>query len=70
METVTTTEAADLLGLKSAASARTVLRRMGVEAVGRDVVTGEKLWPAEQIRNRPPTRQGNRTDLPRSKETR
>jgi len=56
METVTTTGAAHILGLKGVshrsltAAARTTLRRMGIEAVGRDTGTGEKLWPAEQIR--------------------
>lgn len=62
---VTTTQAAHLLGLASAASARKVLSRLGVRPVGRHVDTGEKLWSPDTIRTATDARpgRGHRSDL-------
>ncbi|GAA0719588.1 hypothetical protein Drose_05895 [Dactylosporangium roseum] len=64
-ETLTTSEVAALLRLGSAAAARVQLARMGVAAVGRDVNSGEKLWPLAEIsaRQAERDRQGTRNDL-------
>jgi hypothetical protein len=64
-ETMTTTQVQQLLRVGSSRAARVQLARWGIEAVGRDVTTGEKLWPAEQVRAQAAARPGRgaRTDL-------
>lgn len=67
IETMKTSEVRDLLGLGSNRAARVQLTtRWGLTAVGRDVDTGEKLWPAARVRELAsrPRRPGARTDLP------
>lgn len=66
---MTTGEVQRLLGLGSAAAARVQLRRWGIEADAR-ALSGEKLWPADQIRQRAANRPGRgaRTDLKRALE--
>ena len=55
-ETMTTAEVRELLCLGSNRAARTQLTtRWGIAAVGRDVATGQKLWPADQVRARAAT---------------
>lgn len=65
VETWTTSEVREFLGLGSNRATRIQLARWGIEAVGRAVDSGEKLWNAEQVRtardNRPG--RGTRTDL-------
>jgi hypothetical protein len=62
---MTTSEVREFLNLGSARATRVQLARWGIEAVGRDVGSGEKLWNAEQVRaardNRPG--RGARTDI-------
>lgn len=63
-ETMPTRAVAELLGYTNVNAARAELSRLGVEAIGRDRETGEKLWPAwvaEIVKNRPG--RGARTDL-------
>jgi hypothetical protein len=67
IETMPTSAVAELLGYTGANAtnaARAELSRLGVEAIGRDAQTGEKLWPitevGEAVRRRPG--QGARTD--------
>lgn len=65
-ETLSTSQVQELLGLKSPRAARVELtKRWGLTAVGRDVETGEKLWPAGPVRERLANRPGRgaRTDL-------
>ena len=65
-ETLTTSQVRDMLGLASNRAARVQLTvRWGLAAVGRDVETGEKLWPAGPVRERIAARPGRgaRTDL-------
>lgn len=63
---MTTGEVQQLLGLGSLAAARVQLRRWGIDAVAR-ALSGEKLWPAEHVRQRAANRPGRgaRTDLKR-----
>ena len=64
-ETMTTTQVQHLLGLGSSRATRVQLARWGIEALGRDVTTGEKLWPAGRLRAKAANRPGRgaRTDL-------
>lgn len=64
-DTMTTTEAQRVLGLGSRRAARQQLARWGITATGRDMATGEKLWPADQVRTAAANRPGRgaRTDL-------
>jgi hypothetical protein len=62
---MTTAEVQQLLGVGSSRAARVQLARWSIEAAGRDVTTGEKLWPAGLVCARAATRPGRgaRTDL-------
>lgn len=48
-DALTTGEVQAVLGLGSLSSARMQIRRWEIEAVGRDLATGQKRWPAGEI---------------------
>lgn len=50
--TLRTSEVATLLGLGSAAAARVQMRRWEIQAAGRDLPSGEKLWPTAEIKTK------------------
>ncbi len=68
----TTAQVAEHYRLASRAVARSMLARANVEAVGRDVTTGAKLYDPEHIRAAVKSRPGRgaRTDIERIAEKR